>query len=184
MKNLFFILVCFFISAELFAQGDESGNNPETPLNTNQLETSESSDENADAETSEQSADEERFESEEDPLTEEEDPFAEEDDPFADGEDPFSEEENPFLGESATDPTSEKTGESPELKSWQNYLDQKALILINLMVRSHKTKERDTRLELAEKARQVIEEIDEEAQVRMEEERLSEEAYQDWNDHF
>ncbi len=61
MKNLFFILVCFFISAELFAQGDESGNNPETPLNTNQLETSESSDENAGAETSEQLADEERF---------------------------------------------------------------------------------------------------------------------------
>ena len=59
MKNLFFILVCFFISAELFAQGDESGNNPETPLNTNQLETSESSDENADDETSEQVADEE-----------------------------------------------------------------------------------------------------------------------------
>ena len=59
MKNLFFILVCLFISAELCAQGDESGNNPETPLNTNQLETSES-------------ADEERFESEEDPLTEEE----------------------------------------------------------------------------------------------------------------
>ena len=52
------------------------------------------------------------------------------------------------------------------------------------MVRSHKTKERNTRLELAEKARQVIEEIDDEAQVRMEEGRLSEEAYQDWNDHF
>ncbi|MEE3022590.1 MAG: hypothetical protein VX367_08315, partial [SAR324 cluster bacterium] len=130
-----------------------------------------------DAETSEQAADEERFESEEDP-------FAEEDDPFADEDDPFSEEEVPFLGESATGPTSEKSGESPELKSWQNYLDQKALILVNLMVRSHKTKERNTRLELAEKARQVIEEIDEEAQVRMEEERLSEEAYQDWNDHF
>ena len=64
--------MCLFISAELCAQGDESGNNPETPLNTNQLETSESSDENADAETSEQVADEERFESEEDPLTEEE----------------------------------------------------------------------------------------------------------------
>ena len=184
MKNLFFILVCLFISAELCAQGDESENNPETPLNTNQLETSESSDENADAETSEQAADEERFESEEDPLAEEEDPFAEEDDPFADEEDPFSEEEDPFLGESATDPRSEKSGESPELKSWQNYLDQKALILVNLMVRSHKTKERNTRLELAEKARQVIEEIDEEAQVRMEEGRLSEEAYQDWNDHF
>ena len=57
MKDLFFILVCFFISAELFAQGDESGNNPETPLNTNQLKTSESSDEHADAETSEQLAD-------------------------------------------------------------------------------------------------------------------------------
>ena len=184
MKYLFFILVCLFISAELFAQGDETENNPETPLNTNQLETSESSDENADAETSEQPADEERFESEEDPLAEEEDPFAEEDDPFADEEDPFSEEEDPFLGESATGPTSEKSGASPELKSWQNYLDQKALILVNLMVRSHKTKERNTRLELAEKARQVIEEIDEEAQVRMEEERLSEEAYQDWNDHF
>ena len=184
MKNLFFILVCLFISAELCAQGDESGNNPETPLNTNQLETSESSEEIADSETSEQAADEERFESEEDPLAEEEDPFAEEDDPFADGEDPFSEEEDPFLGESATGPTSEKSGASPELKSWQNYLDQKALILVNLMVRSHKTKERNTRLELAEKARQVIEEIDEEAQVRMEEERLSEEAYQDWNDHF
>ena len=69
MKYLFFILVCFFISAELFAQGDESGNNPETPLNTTQLETSEPSEENADAETSEQPADEERFESEEDPLT-------------------------------------------------------------------------------------------------------------------
>ena len=93
MKNLFFILVCLFISAELCAQGDESENNPETPLNTNQLETSESSDENAYAETYEQVADEERFESEEDPLTEEEVPFAEEDDPFADGEDPFSEEE-------------------------------------------------------------------------------------------
>ncbi|MEC8342139.1 MAG: hypothetical protein VXZ71_04665, partial [SAR324 cluster bacterium] len=65
MKNLFFILVCFFISAELFAKVDESENNPETPLNTNQLETSESSDETADAETSEQAADEERFESEE-----------------------------------------------------------------------------------------------------------------------
>ena len=168
--------MCLFISAELCAQGDESENNPETPLNTNQLETSEFSDENADAETSEQSADEERFESEEDPLTEEEeDPFTEEDDPFADEDDPFSEEEDPFLGESATGPTSEKSGASPELKSWQNYLDQKALILVNLMVRSHKTKERNTRLELAEKARQVIEEIDEEAQVRMEEERLSEE---------
>ena len=122
--------MCFFISAELFAQVDESGNNPETPLNTNQLETSESSDENAYAETSEQVADEERFESEEDPLTEEEeeeeeDPFTEEDDPFADGENPFSEEEDPFLGESATDPRSEKTGESPELKKWQNYLDRK-----------------------------------------------------------
>ena len=117
MKNLFFILVCFFISAELFAQGDESGNNPETSLDTNQLETSESSKENADSETSEQLADEERFGSVDDPL-------AEEDDPFADGEDPFSEEEDPFLGESATDPRSEKTGESPELKNWQNYLDQ------------------------------------------------------------
>ncbi|MEC7562995.1 MAG: hypothetical protein VX662_04790, partial [SAR324 cluster bacterium] len=176
--------MCLFISAELCAQGDESENNPETPLNTNQLETSESSDETADAETSEQPADEERFGSVDDPLAEEEDPFAEEDDPFADEDDPFSEEEDPFLGDSATDPTSEKSGESPELKSWQNYLDQKALILVNLMVRSHKTKERNTRLELAEKARQVIEEIDEEAQVRMEEERLSEEAYQDWNDHF
>ncbi|MEC7213469.1 MAG: hypothetical protein VXW26_03575, partial [SAR324 cluster bacterium] len=183
--------MCFFISAELFAHVDESGNNPETPLKTNQLETSEFSDENADAETSEQPADEERFGSVDDPLAEEEDPFAEEDDPFAneddpfaDEEDPFSEEEDPFSGEPATDPRSEKSGESPELKSWQNYLDQKALILVNLMVRSHKTKERDTRLELAEKARQVIEEIDEEAQVRMEEERLSEEAYQDWNDHF
>ena len=62
MKNLFFILVCLFISAELCAQGDESENNPETPLKTNQLETSESSEENADAETSEQLADEERFE--------------------------------------------------------------------------------------------------------------------------
>ncbi|MEC8188803.1 MAG: hypothetical protein VX059_08450, partial [SAR324 cluster bacterium] len=191
MKYLFFILVCLFISAELFAQGDESENNPETSLKTNQLETSESSEENADSETSEQAADEERFESEEDPLAEEEDPFAEEDDPFAneedpfsDEEDPFSEEEDPFLGEPATDLRSEKSGKSPELKSWQNYLDQKALILVNLMVRSHKTKERNTRLELAEKARQVIEEIDEEAQVRMEEERLSEEAYQDWNDHF
>ena len=111
MKNLFFILVCLFISAELCAQGDESGNNPETPLNTNQLETSEFSDENADAETSEQAADEERFESEEDP-------FAEEDDPFADEDDPFSEEEDPFSGEPATDPTSEKSGASPELKSW------------------------------------------------------------------
>ena len=59
MKNLFFILVCLFISAELFAQGNESGNNPGTTLDTNQLETSESSDENADAETSEQVADEE-----------------------------------------------------------------------------------------------------------------------------
>ena len=191
MKNLFFILVCLFISAELCAQGDESGNNPETPLNTNQLETSESSEENAEVETSELPADEERFESVDDPLAEEEDPFAEEDDPFAneddpfaDEEDPFSEEEDPFSGEPATDPTSEKSGESPELQSWQNYLDQKALILVNLMVRSHKTKERNTRLELAEKARQVIEEIDEEAQTRMEEERLSEEAYQDWNDHF
>ena len=58
MKNLFFILVCLFISAELCAQGDESGNNPETSLNTNQLETSESSDENADAETSEQAVEE------------------------------------------------------------------------------------------------------------------------------
>ena len=161
MKNLFFILVCLFISAELFAQGDESGNNPETSLNTNQLETSESSDKNADAETSEQLADEERFESEEDPLAEEEDPFTEEDDPFADDDDPFPEEEDPFSGEPATDPRSEKSGESPELKSWQNYLDQKALILVNLMVRSHKTKERDTKFELAEKARQVIEEIDE-----------------------
>ena len=76
MKNLFFILVCFFISAELCAQGDESGNNPETSLNTNQLETSESSEENADSETSEQTADEERFESEEDPLAEEDDPLS------------------------------------------------------------------------------------------------------------
>ena len=176
MKNLFFILVCLFISAELCAQGDESVNNPETSLKTNQLETSESSDENVDEETSKQLADEERYEFEEDPLAEEEDPFAEEDDPFADEEDPFSEEEDPFSRESATDPKSEKSGESPELKSWQNYLDQKALILVNLMVRSHKTKERNIRLELAEKARQVIEEIDEEAQVRMEEGRLSEEA--------
>ena len=63
MKNLFFILVCLFISAELCAQGDESENNPETTLNTNQLETSESSEENAEVETSEQLADEERFES-------------------------------------------------------------------------------------------------------------------------
>ena len=68
MKNLFFILVCLFISAELCAQGNESGNNPETSLNTTQLETSEPSEENADAETSEQLADQERFESEEDPL--------------------------------------------------------------------------------------------------------------------
>ena len=186
MKNHFFIFVCLFISTELFAQGDELGNNSETPLGTTQLETSESSEENADAETSEQLADEERFGSADDPLAEEEeeDPFAEEDDPFADEDDPFSEEEDPFLGEPATDLRSEKSGKSPELKSWQNYLDQKALILVNLMVRSHKTKERNTRLELAEKARQVIEEIDDEAQVRMEEERLSEEAYQDWNDHF
>ena len=58
MKNLFFILVCLFISAELCAQSDESGNNPETSLNTTQLETSEPSEENADAETSEQLADE------------------------------------------------------------------------------------------------------------------------------
>ena len=97
MKNLFFILVCLFISAELCAQGDESGNNPETSLNTTQFETSEPSEENADAETSEQLADEERFGSVDDPLVEEEDPFAEEDDPFADEEDPFSEEEDPFL---------------------------------------------------------------------------------------
>ena len=97
MKNLFFIIVCLFISAELCAQGDESENNPETPLNTNQLKTSESSDENTDAETSEQLADEERFGSEDDPLAEEEDPFAEEDDPFADGEDPFSQKKRtPF----------------------------------------------------------------------------------------
>ena len=68
MKNLFFILVCLFISAELCAQGDDSENNPETPLNTNQLETSESSEENAEVETSEQLADEERLESEEAPL--------------------------------------------------------------------------------------------------------------------
>ena len=114
MKNLFFILVCLFISAELCAQGDESGNNPETPLNTNQLETSESSDENADAETSEHFADEERFGSADDPLAEE-DPFSEEDDPFADEDDPFSEEEDPFLGEPATDLRSEK------YKNWKSW---------------------------------------------------------------
>ena len=78
MKNLFFILVCLFISAELCAQGDESANNPETSLNTTQLETSESSEENADAEISELPADQERFESVKDPLAEEEeDPFTE-----------------------------------------------------------------------------------------------------------
>ncbi len=174
MKRLFCLIACFFLAAGLLAQETGPTGDLETPLTGEASQDLEEDlfSENEDPQT-ESPASDETFDEETENLVETEE------DPFDDEEDPFAEEEDPLAGEEDSSSASETQKEiSQELQSWRNYLDQKALILVNLMLRSHKTTDRQIRLGLAEKAREVIEQINEEARKRMEDGRLSEDAYQ------
>ena len=180
MKRLFCLIACFFLAAGLLAQETGPTGDLETPLTGEASQDLEEDlfSENEDPQT-ESPASDETFDEETENLVETEE------EPFDDEEDPFAEEEDPLAGEEDSSSASETQKEiSQELQSWRNYLDQKALILVNLMLRSHKTTDRQIRLGLAEKAREVIEQINEEARKRMEDGRLSEDAYQHWNNHF
>ena len=122
---------------------------------------------------------------EDDPFAgEDEDPFSgeqdSEDDPLSgEGDDPFASEEDSLAGEAF--------GESAELEgdlAWKSFLDAKALVLVNLMVRSRNAKKAEVQNSLEDRAQKLVEDIEVEALKRFESGNLSEEVYSEWNDQF
>ena len=174
------LLLCFSASA----QENQGPDHEEKTLEEPDAE-SEPGLEAEDEEGEDQIGLEEGQDSKDDPFAgEDEDPFSgeqdSEDNPFSgEGDDPFASEEDSLAGEAV--------GESAELegdRAWKSFLDAKALVLVNLMVRSRNAKKAEVRKSLEDRAQKLVEDIEVEALKRFESGNLSEEAYSEWNDQF